>query len=65
MPSPYVTSLVFGGPNRDILFATSTKQAIDISNGTVTSRAEAQPNGDLFMITGLHTKGIPVYKPRL
>lgn len=50
MPVEQVTSLAFGGPNLDILFATTAGRP----------KPKPAPAGGLFKITGLGTKGLPM-----
>jgi len=49
LPCEQVTSVAFGGPNLDILFATSA--------GKEFKSAQPPPAGGVFKITGLNAKG--------
>lgn len=50
MPTAQVTSLAFGGPNLDILYATTAGKP----------KPKPAPAGGLFKITGLGVKGLPM-----
>jgi gluconolactonase len=50
MPTAQVTSLAFGGPKLDILFATTAGKP----------KPKPAPAGGLFKITGLGVKGLPM-----
>lgn len=50
MPTEQVTSLAFGGPNLDILYATTAGKP----------KPKPAPAGGLFKITGLGVKGLPM-----
>jgi len=50
MPTEQVTSFAFGGPNLDILFATTAGKP----------KPKPAPAGGLFKITGLGVKGLPM-----
>lgn len=53
-PVAQITSAVFGGPNLDILFATTAARAYP---------APVPPEaGKLFKVTGLGAKGLPMQK---
>lgn len=53
LPAEQITSVAFGGPNLDILYATSSAK-------NVTSE-QLEPAGKLFKITGLGVKGTRMY----
>lgn len=55
MPTPQITSLAFGGPNLEYLFATSAGKP----------KPKPAPAGGLFMITGLGVKGLPMHAFKL
>jgi len=57
LPAEQVTSVAFGGPNLDILFATTA--AIERAG------PQPKPAGALFKITGLGVKGLPGVKVRV
>lgn len=50
MPTEQVTSLAFGGPNLDILYATTAGKP----------KPKPAPAGGIFKITGLGVKGLPM-----
>lgn len=50
MPTAQVTSLAFGGPKLDILYATTAGKP----------KPQAAPAGGLFKITGLGVHGLPM-----
>lgn len=55
MPTGQVTSLAFGGPKLDILFATTAGKPAP----------QPAPAGGLFKITGLGVKGLPMQEFKL
>jgi gluconolactonase len=55
LPTAQVTSLAFGGPKLDILFATTAGKP----------KPQPAPAGGLFKITGLGSKGRPMANFRL
>ncbi|XP_059045628.1 regucalcin-like [Achroia grisella] len=57
IPVLQVTSVAFGGPNRDILFVTTGNITID--------REQDPPSGATFMVIGLGVKGYPMEKFKL
>lgn len=56
LPAEEITSVAFGGPNLDILYVTSAKHTRDVP--------QPLPAGNLFKITGLGVKGLPMQKVR-
>lgn len=66
LPVESISGLAFGGPKMDILFVTTTKSIyfnyfdVTVPVGMPSENPQA---GQVFMITGLNTKGCP--HPRL
>ena len=56
VPAPYVTSCVFGGPRRDILFVTTARVGLDES-----ALAQNPLSGALFQIQ-TQTQGMPTFE---
>lgn len=56
-PAQQITSAAFGGPNLDILYVTSAGQERD--------SPQPKPAGQLFAVTGLGVRGLPMNKVRL
>ncbi|CAH1106228.1 unnamed protein product [Psylliodes chrysocephalus] len=56
MPATYITSVVFGGPNLDILYATTSRLKFEAAP----EKLEKEPlAGSVFAITNLGVKGVP------
>ncbi|CAH4037887.1 regucalcin-like [Pieris brassicae] len=58
IPALQVTSVIFGGPNYDVLFVTSAKINVE-------GKQQPPSAGCTFMVTGLGVKGLPGYNFRL
>lgn len=57
IPAECVTSVMWGGPNLDILFVTTSRLRLS------EDQIKAQPGaGSVFALEGLGTKGFPVYE---
>lgn len=56
-PAQQITSAAFGGPNLDILYVTSAAQE--------RNAPQPKPAGQLFAVTGLGVRGLPMNKVRL
>ncbi|XP_053675605.1 regucalcin-like [Anopheles nili] len=54
LPVAQVTSVAFGGPNLDVLFATTASKELSVAQGP--------PAGALLQITGLNTRGTPMHE---
>lgn len=66
LPTPYITTPTFGGPNNDILFVTSGTLPVHCATNRVGRPLTRSPAGDLFMIRGWSkSKGVPSYRPYL
>lgn len=65
LPTPLITSPQFGGPNHDILFVTSAVLPFDFVTNFYDEPITDAPAGDLFIIRGLGTEGVPSYRPYL
>lgn len=65
LPTPYITAPMFGGPDHDILFASSAILPVNFFTGEIGEPLEQSPAGDLFMIRGLSARGVPSYRPKL
>lgn len=57
LPAEQITSVAFGGPNLDILYATSASMEM--------YKKQAPLGGSLFKITGLGATGLPAAKVHL
>lgn len=57
IPAEQVTSCAFGGPNLDMLFATTAKKEF--------KSKQPPPAGGLFKITGLGVTGTKMYSVKL
>jgi gluconolactonase len=56
-PCEQVTSVAFGGPNLDILYATTA--------ATERNSKQPPPAGKIFKVTGLGVKGLPMKSVKL
>lgn len=65
MPAKIVSSVAFGGENRDILFVTSGRRQFNFYTGQLTDRRFYGKSGSVFMIKGLGAKGFPGKSLRL
>lgn len=65
LPTPLIGSPAFGGPENDILFVPSSRTPIDLVTNELGDAIDTPPAGDLFIIRGLNTQGVPSYRPYL
>lgn len=63
LPTPYINSPTFGGPNYDVLFVTSANLPVDFITSETFEPLRTPPAGNLFKIRGLQTKGVRSYRP--
>lgn len=60
LPALNITSAMFGGPNLDVLFVTSSRFTLSEQQ-----KKEQPAAGAVFAIKNLKTKGLPVYQANL
>lgn len=63
LPTPYITKPTFGGPDNDILLVTSANLPIDFLTSERSEPLRTKPAGNLFIIRGLQTQGVPSHRP--
>lgn len=63
LPTPYINAPQFGGPNNDILFVPSATLPFDVVTSETGDPITDAPAGDLFIIRGLGTTGVPSFRP--
>lgn len=63
LPTPFITSPSFGGPHNDILFVPSAILPVDFITSEIGEPLHEKPAGDLFLIRGLGTVGVPLFRP--
>lgn len=63
LPTPFVGSPTFGGPDNDILFVPSSKAPINFITNEVGEPVSTPLAGDLLIIRGLDIQGVPSYRP--
>lgn len=61
MPVRYVTAPAFGGPKKNILYATSSNLPVNFYTAEIGAPLRTPPNGNLFMIRGLCEEGTCSY----
>lgn len=58
IPAKFVTNIVFGGRNLDILFVTTGSNAFNLSSGEILTSLSTG-SGMVYMIKGVGARGFP------